>query len=205
MPETTRHRRRFQFSLRSLLVLVTACTVSCSWLGVRLRQAERVREALALAREIDGKVNHFESYYYREWFSNPLNDQVLSGVYWVNLHDTQVTDAHLEQFAELRQLASLNLQNTRISDAGLAQLKGLNNLKFLYLEGTKVTDRGLAHLAGMDGLRELYLGGTEVTDAGLVYLEDLRDLRGIYLRNTKVTEEGAKRLRARLPECEILR
>jgi len=33
-------RRWFQYSLRTLLVLVTVCAIPCSWLGVKVQQAK---------------------------------------------------------------------------------------------------------------------------------------------------------------------
>ena len=36
--------RRFQFSLRSLLVLVVVVALPCSWLGVEMRTARRQKE-----------------------------------------------------------------------------------------------------------------------------------------------------------------
>ena len=49
-------RRRFQFSIRSLLVLTVAVALPCSWLGVELRQAMRQREAVAAIEKLGGMV-----------------------------------------------------------------------------------------------------------------------------------------------------
>ena len=64
--------------------------------------------------------------------------------------------------------------------------------------------RDLQRLHGSAGLRELDVSGTDVTDAGLEHLQGLVRLKQLDLSRTKVTAEGVKRLRRRLPNCEIL-
>ncbi len=41
-----RKRRRFQYSVRTLLVVLLLASIGLSWLGVRLRRAERQREVV---------------------------------------------------------------------------------------------------------------------------------------------------------------
>ena len=51
-------RRRFQFSLRTLLVFVTACPVLCSWLAVKIRKVEQQRVAAEAISKLGGFVTY---------------------------------------------------------------------------------------------------------------------------------------------------
>ena len=48
--------RWFQYSLRTLLVFVTLCAIACSWLAVKMQQAKRQREAVAVIEKLGGWV-----------------------------------------------------------------------------------------------------------------------------------------------------
>ena len=50
-----RHRR-FQYSLRTLLLLVLVWSISCSWLAVRMQQAQRQREVVEAIKRTGGQV-----------------------------------------------------------------------------------------------------------------------------------------------------
>ena len=64
----------------------------------------------------------------------------------------------------------LDLSDTEVTDAGLEQLKGVTGLEALAL-GAKVTDAGLEHLKGLTELTFLQLFGTKVTDNGVDKLQ----------------------------------
>ncbi len=49
-------RWRFQFSIRSLLVLTVAVALPCSWLAMEMREAKRERVAAAAFEELSGFV-----------------------------------------------------------------------------------------------------------------------------------------------------
>src|SRR6185295_9519114 len=49
-------RHRFRFSLRTLLVLVTIACVGFGWLGMKMRQAERQRQAIEAIQALGGAV-----------------------------------------------------------------------------------------------------------------------------------------------------
>lgn len=117
---------------------------------------------------------------------------------------TTVTDSALVPLASMKNVLELNLAKTGISDAGLAHVKGLSDLTNLHLEGTRITDRGLANLAGLKNLTYLNLYGTQVTDAGLTSLLGLKNLKNLYVWQTKVTPEGAAKLKAALPNVNVI-
>ena len=53
-------RGRFQFSIRSLLVLVVVVAIPCSWLAVEMRAAKREQEIAAAIERLDGEVGWSE-------------------------------------------------------------------------------------------------------------------------------------------------
>ncbi len=185
-------RLRFQFSLRSLLVLMTAVAIVCSWFSVRMQEARRQREAIeaidGLARygyQLDGNGGYLPGTPEPPgppWLRNLVGVDFLSDVR--GLYYAAVTDAGL---------------------ARLVHLKGLTNLKELWLDDTQVTDAGLIHLKGMTSLRALWLNGTQVTDDGLVHLKGLTSLQGLWLNGTQVTDAGVQDLQKALPNCHISR
>jgi hypothetical protein len=140
-------RRWFQYSLGTLLVFVTVYAIPCSWLAVKMRQAERQREATTAIEKLGGQV-HWDDKAKRwpAWLRRVLGDDFFSSVVDVNLSGSQVTDAGLEHLKGLSQLQTLWLDGTQVTDAGLAQLKGLSKLQWLGLNDTKVTDEGVKKL-----------------------------------------------------------
>ena len=131
------------------------------------------------------------------------NLKELTNLEVLDLADTAITDTALAHVSGGPKLKALFLGGTKITDAGLAHLKGLANLKWLNLDLTEVTDEGLVHLKGLTRLERLNLYNTEVTDAGLMHLHGLTNLKVLTLQNTSVTDEGVKRFRQALPNAEI--
>jgi hypothetical protein len=194
-------RRRFQFSLRSLLVFVLLCAVVSSWFAVRMKQAREQREVLEIiVVRLGGTIvyDHWEMVgpaLPRAASSRKLlGADFFSDVFLLYLDGTQVTDAGLEHLKGLTALQGLSLDGTQVTDAGLEHLKGLTALQGLYLDGTQVTDAGLEHLKGLTALQWLYLDGTQVTDAGLEHLKGLTALQELWLGDTQVTDAGLEHL-----------
>ncbi len=112
------------------------------------------------------------------------------------LRDTPITDAGLKHLRGATSLTQLDLGKTKITDAGLADLAALNSLQRLELASTAVSDAGLSHLAGLSSLKTLILNETKVTDAGLEHVAKLTSLTNLDLGKTKVTDAGVKNLTA---------
>jgi hypothetical protein len=222
--------RRYQFGLRTLLVCVTLCAFACSWLAVKMRQAQQQRKVAAAIEALDGAVSWTKESG-PAWLRNLLGDHFFARVYIVSLDCTQVTDAELEDLKELNELKRLTMMQTQITDDGLAHLRCLNQLQQLYLDHTRITDAGLENLKGLNQLQELHLSGnTEITDAGIENLKGLNHLKILSLASTQVmdagldnlkalsqlqeldlggtrgvTDEGVKRLQQALPNCKVYR
>ena len=183
-------RRRFQFSIRSLLLFVVVVAVVCSWFTVKVQQARGQREVVEAFEKVgfvmyDYEVAELDANGRRPpapgppWLRNLVGVDFLSDV--------------------------VALRYKRATDAGLVHLKGLTSLQELVLDNTQVTDAGLVHLEGLTGLRHLDLTNTEVTDAGLVHLKGLTNVQWLFLYRTQVTEAGVQDLQKALPNCEIRR
>ena len=148
--------RRFQFSIRSLLLFTLAVAIPCSWLANEIRWAKRQREVLT---EID---THYGKYLFPVGtYSYPVNklgwpaywprrvfgDDFFVDVDYVFLSGPQVTDALLDHLKALPQLQKLTLLDcTKVTDVGLETLNGLSRLRELNLDGTTVTDECLKKL-----------------------------------------------------------
>ncbi len=214
-------RCRFQFTVRSLVVLVVAVAVPCCWLAVKLRKAERQRqavEAVEAMREAGGWVMY--DYEFDEsgvytgrkaeppapaWLRELLGVDFFADVVGVHsLYATELGDVGLEHFKELTELRHLMLfRDTQVTDVGVEHLKSLTKLEMLSLQATQLTDNGLEQLKGLTKLEWLDLSSTRVTDAGLVHLKGLTRLERLDLSDTRVAEEGIEELRKALPNCEV--
>ena len=180
-------RWRFQFSIRSLLVLTVAIAIQCSWLKVEVKRARQQREAEQAIDELHGSLGYECEY---DFFADisPTRPTWLGRFFGHNF---------------FWKLNSVQLWCLPITDADLKQLKWPPELHDLCIGGTQVTDVGLEHLKGLGQLQRLSLLNTQITDAGLHHIEVLTHLQWLDLTGTKVTAEGVKKLQQALPHCEI--
>jgi len=216
-------RRRFPYSLRTLLLLVLVLSVPLGWFAIEMRRARRQKEAVEAILMAGGEVIHDSGWLGRwpadEFYSDVIavnligaevtdaelqQLKVLTSLRGLFLSDTQVTDAGLKHLKELTYLDGLSLHDRQVGDAGLKHLKGLTNLKALSLHNTQVTDAGLVHLRVMTNLEKLILNNTQVSDAGLKHFKGLTNLKELWLGDTNVTDAGVKKLQKALPKCHIL-
>ncbi len=210
-------RWRFQFSIRSLLVLTVAVALPFSWLAVKMTAAREQKEALdavattfdlqaagaLVSVKYDYEVNAFGDTIPGArppgpaWLSSVLGDDFFAevvSIYVSSFQHVPGADALLEHVKGLDQLQELGLDYTEVTDAGLVNLKRLSQLQHLGLEDTKVTDAGLLHLEGLTRLYNLNLRGTQVGDAGLAHLTRLPSLQWLMLDDTRVTDAGLENL-----------
>ena len=170
-------RRWFQYSLRTLLVVVTLCAIFCSWLAVKLQQAKREREAAAAITELGGEVR---------WWSRPSRPEwlrkLLGGDLFMRVEEVQVSGD---------------------TDQDWQNLKALSQLRVLYLDGTNITDKRLENLRGLSQLQILGLSQTNISDNGLESIKGLSQLQVLYIRG-EITPEGIEKLKSALPNCKII-
>lgn len=116
---------------------------------------------------------------------------------------SRVDDRELRFLSPLTGLQFLDLTGTPVTDAGLVHLLGLENLETISLWDTAVTDDGVRLLSRLPRLRQLGLGNTAVTDDGLRALQRCRALRLLQLWGTAVEGPGLVHLHG-LPELEMV-
>ena len=199
---------RFQFSIRSLLILTVAVAVPCSWFVSERQKARAQQETATAIEEAGGQV--FYDYQLDDngneiWRAMPpirptrlrvlLDDDYFRSIASVDLFLSEDLEQAIKCVSALRQLRRLSLSGDQVTDATLENLKGLTKLRWLFLEYSKITDKGLECLKGMTEIEELSLSGTQVTDDGLLHLEGLPHLRQLDLANTKVTDSGLENLK----------
>ena len=175
-------RWRFQFGIRTLLVLVVAVALPFSWLAVEMRRAATQRR---LANEVSasGFFVLYDNYFMPgkptslvlptalAWLRNHLGDDFFTSVISVFVRGQHVADVDLDRLQGLTKLWQLDLEGSMATDATLEHVGRLVQLGILNLKNTEVTDSGLPSLRGLTQLHELSLGGTKVTDAGVKNLQ----------------------------------
>ena len=131
-------RRRFQYNLRSLLLLTLLVSIGMSWIATTMQRAERQRKVARTIEKLGGRV----------WWDLASRHEAsfLSEVIYVDLSGEQVKDEALQGLKELPHLARLNLNNSDITDSQLQRLKGLTQLRWLELEAPRVTDEAVKEL-----------------------------------------------------------
>ena len=207
MNETRKPRLRwYQFTLRSLCLVMFLACIGMSWVSVKMQQARRQKGMVEAIETLGGSVGYdydFDSSDKRisraqvpgpHWLRNLLGDDVFRNVTLVNLYDTQVKDADLGQLEGLTQVRLLMLHNTQVTDAGLEHLGQLAHLHGLALDNTQVTDAGVERLGKMTQLHGLSLARTHVTDVGLGHLKGLTQLTGLSFHHTQITDAGLELL-----------
>ncbi len=168
-------RWRFQFSVRSLLVLPVVVAIPCNWLAVEMKAAREQREVVADVVEFGGRV----VYDYQidrsdtksqppapPWLRGLLGDDFFGDVTTVIAHEGL---SHNQMFFAVRGRILIG------GDFVPERVKGLPQLRELDMLGAPLTDAGLRHLVGVTTLQKLNLWCGPVTNAGLEYLKGLHN------------------------------
>ena len=215
------NRRWFQFSLRTLLVLVTVgCIAGGWWINRAFQQRTAVRRFYELTAHrqrqhsdslttmgyrYQGKDQYYKPIIpkWLHWLRDMIGEECFGEVTGVQLLDTPATNDDLKHLAVLPSVERIWLARTKVTNEVVPLLKVCPKLKFLGLDDTPITDDGISHLVFFQDLESLSLSGTKITDAGLEHLAQLPRLKELWLRNTAITDAGYQKLQAALPKCEI--
>ena len=208
-------RWRFQYSLRSLLVLVVVVAVPCSWLATQMQAASRQQEAVEATRNlgwwVDQEIVTTKVLPGTEWLQTLLGDAFFAEVIEVRVGDaagwsqglpelwlyrSPFTEARLRRWRGPTQIHPLDLSKIRatVTDAGLANLKAMTQLEELYLVGMAITDTNVEYLKELTRLQVLVLTSPNVTDSGLKHLKGLTQLEKLAVANAAITDAGLEHL-----------
>ena len=134
-------RRWFQFTLRSLLILVTLVAgLLVAW-RVYVEPYRRQRETMKLIEELGGsyKTELGGPAWMRDWFG-PDNFQ---NIVLVDVADCDDPEKYLGQIVSLPCLETLVVGSRNFTDEHLSRLERLTTLIGLILDSTTVTDGGI--------------------------------------------------------------
>lgn len=168
-----RPRRWFQFSLRSLGLLIALC---CMGLALE-RNAVRSRlTSIAEIEKLGGVITFDESRRFRpSWIESLGRERISAEVIGINLNGRLVSDESMAHLTGFTKLEKLDLSRTSVSDAGLAKLRSLTNLRELRLWESKLTGEGLSHLQSTS-LDTLYVSGERLKNIELLSMPQLRSV-----------------------------
>ena len=182
-------RRRFRFSLRTLLVLMIVLAIPLGWIAKERRQSAREHETAESIKDA------FEvSFYCGPFDSLELREQGKPQGFWPDLAKHLLGERipwissirpELSNIEPLRRLSSLqlvSLSGTQVSD--LRPIAELGHLRWLYLDGTQVSE--LSSLAGLSHLMHLDISYTQVSE--LRALGSLTTLERLRIHHTGVTD-----------------
>ena len=199
-------KRRFQFGLSTLLIIVTLSAVACSWFTVKMQKAKEQREAVEAIWKWDTNVTSFGK------IQTATRGQVGSipyqGDFVIIVYDWQVGTSERRTKSPiptwLRNLVgddffynvhSLYVDQADLTESDLTPLKILTEIKFIYLANCKINDNGLEPLKDLHKLRMLSLHNSNITDTGLKCLEGVDQLQTLFLDVTKISDTGLASLK----------
>ena len=193
-------RRKLQFNLLALVLVVLAVAVPCGWFTAEMRRAAGQRATVAAVRSAGGSVLY--DFHFADDEEPVMFSGVRPGETWLHrwlgddffheLAGAQArTDAALAPLAGCTSLRHLMFDNSEVTDQGLLALGPLPRLEWLDLrDAPKVTGPGLKPLADSPRLRVLMLRRTGVGDEAMQHLRGLSRLEMLDLGMTKVTGAG---------------
>ena len=144
---------RFQFTIRSLLLLTVAVALLSGWLAAERERARKQTEAVDRVYACHGRVcwdPQPTSWGPRPrepaWLRSLLGDEFFRLDSEVEFDCNSDIDSGLEAIEGLSQLQRLCLKETRISDVGLERIERLPQLQELILGDSQISDDGLKKL-----------------------------------------------------------
>ena len=200
-------RRWCQFTLRTLLLVVTVTAVLLASWNTFIAPYRAERRAIAAFRE-HGCLVETEVCGPR-WLRKVIGDEHFQTAVSVCVDvRTQIRLQQLrglrlqyrlakgsaarlpEHTDELMRLVKQLNETPQPTDDVMVHLASMTNLEVLILPQCQVTDEGLKYLEGLTSLRRLCLENTPVTDEGLKHLSGLANLEWLYLGNNSVLADG---------------
>jgi len=206
-------RLRFQFSIRTMLILTIAVALPFSWLAVEMREAREQKHLVTSINDMGREVAYdwqVSSQFQLNaqppqpaWLRGLLGNDFFADVSIAGPKPLQLpfvpttlsatgADVYpilLAGVTKWKRLQHLDLEGTPTTDADLQCLRGNTQLDDLSLAYTQITDNGLQQIVkACPRLTRVNLAGTRVTDIGIRYVCELRHLRFLDVGDTAITD-----------------
>ncbi len=169
-------RLRFQFSIRSLLVLAVVVAIPCSWLATEMKKAREQREAVEgiwkaggmvsydYQLDPDGGVTPFAKPRAPAWLRRIVGDDFFGHPGLVNCYPGPPSDELLPVIGQLKGVTSVYLAGLAAASEPFKAISTLPHLTTLALGGP-IDFHDLAQIPPMPEVKVLQLGEMHVTDS----------------------------------------
>jgi hypothetical protein len=201
---------KFQFSLRTLLIVMTAV---CLYLAAQFQWAREQREAVEAVRRASGNVYYdyegltkSHSGRSESWAPKWAIDRLGIDFFHTAIQAQGVRRGGLPALAHLRKLRWVEIEDWQVTDRDLEPLSSLGQLETLEIRApsgrsgrtnTLVTDKSLATVSHCRRLSRLRIDGLAFSDEGIEHLLQIPGLQiaEIYAYDSKISQEGVERLK----------
>jgi hypothetical protein len=203
--------RWHQFSLRTLLIFVTAGAILMSWFAVKMKQAHRQKEVIAQIEYATDNITQV-AYDYQfdksgnfdknakpsapSWLVDRLGIDFFANVVYLHIDSANdgIKSVAVEPIFDLPQLREASLGSIT-SESDLEQLSKLKYLEVLHVSSDHITDSGIAPLKNLPRLKHLTLMGDRITDDAFVQINEMKQLRYLEISFGKFTGAGLGNLK----------
>jgi hypothetical protein len=199
-------RQRLQFSLRTLLYLIT---FACCVIGIRRERVLRKAEIAALTDEFREQLaeatekNQAEVEYWRRNFRDQLGHRSgeMKGLNSGGRREipfiflASIDEAKRHGAEEIEEAVVVVDEDWKGGDIGLWHLGAYQNLSSLHITNSSLTNDGLYCLRDLRSLKELQLNMAAVDDRCLDHVACLSQLRTLQLKCPQITADGLRRLK----------
>ncbi len=196
-------RRWLQFSVGTLLLVITACAVVLGIVTERARDQralindiKRLGGRVSLTHEMNGEGEgntQADQQARRSLLARWLGDDY-ADIGSIEIQGRTLSDELFSRICRLTQLRNASWLGTQFTDRRLFEMRSLTRLRELHIKGSPVTDVGLAGVARMRDLRSVTLSNTRVRGPGLVHLSDKTAIEDLSLRCCPLQDEGLDHL-----------
>ncbi|HEY9791207.1 MAG TPA: protein kinase [Candidatus Obscuribacterales bacterium] len=126
--------------------------------------------------------------------SDAMLDHVASGVEWLGVGDTNITDAGLAKMSRFRDLKGLWAGRLKITRRGIESIGKLSSLEMLEVGGNSLADGDFSGLSRLKKIGTLNVDRTHAGDDFYQALKGMHRLTYLSMRSTLIGKHGLEKL-----------
>jgi hypothetical protein len=188
-----RAKRRFQYTVRSLLILLLVAAVAFSIPSWRRKQywdqwraVQRLRE-LGVGVVVEPKEG--------KWMRSFIGDDAYVSTLGVSFERKRVTREMMDCLGTFFDLEQIVMTDCVVDNNDFAKIAHYTGVKSIYLQDTNLSDVGLKQFAGFVNVTEFFMVHSDVTTDGLKCLAGMKNLSRFGIaRCNNVSEEALVQL-----------